>query len=99
MIYENRKILFVVAHGESWQLVASVAISNLVKKVLEENNSKKGQSEETGTFELRYTPADEQRKPIIVPLSPSSTPTLRWSDHSKENGGQRNTNPYSIMHF
>ena len=48
----KNKILIVVAHGESWEVAASRAVSDLVKKIIEEQNNDKEQPQENGTFAL-----------------------------------------------
>jgi hypothetical protein len=66
---------FVLAHGEGWEIVASRAVSDLVKKVLGEQHHTADQVQENGTFELHYTPSDAKMKTYKVPLpNPQKSP-------------------------
>ncbi|CAF1553731.1 unnamed protein product, partial [Adineta steineri] len=60
--------LDLTAHGEGWEVVASRAVSDLVKKILD-NQHNPNEMRESGTFELHYTPSDAKRKPFKVNLS------------------------------
>jgi hypothetical protein len=91
--------LIVVAHGESWEVAASHAVSNLVKKIVEEQNNGKEQPQENGTFALQYTPADQPAKSITVPISSPNTLPHSRSSHSLENGGLQHTNPNGTLCF
>jgi hypothetical protein len=57
-------LCFFLAHGEGWEIVASRAVSDLVKKVLGEQHHTAEQVQENGTFELHYTPSDAKMKRI-----------------------------------
>ncbi|CAF3926397.1 unnamed protein product [Adineta steineri] len=60
--------LDLTAHGEGWEVVASRAVSDLVKKILD-NQHNPNEMRESGTFELHYTPSDAKHKPLKVNLS------------------------------
>jgi hypothetical protein len=65
----NKKVSsFFLAHGEAWEVVASRAVSTLVKKILQEEGNTKHEAQENGTFELHYTPSDAKSKSYKVPL-------------------------------
>ena len=85
------KLLSAVAHGESWEVTASRAVSDLVRKILEENRRAGSSAEHRGSFSLQYTPANVNGKSITIPLSTPNTERHRWSDHSLENGEQQDT--------
>jgi len=61
--------LFFVAHGESWKVTATRAVSEMVQKVISEQNNKKEHLQENGTFELHYTPANTSDKSFVIPIS------------------------------
>ncbi len=63
------KILFVVAHGENWEVAASHAVADLVKKIIKEHIHNQGPSEENGTFSLQYKSTNSNRTAIVIPLS------------------------------
>ncbi|CAF3868814.1 unnamed protein product, partial [Rotaria sp. Silwood1] len=60
--------LDITAHGESWEVTASRAVSDLVKKVLQEQGTTKEEAEDAGTFELHYNPKNSNRKSFKIPL-------------------------------
>lgn len=64
---------FCLAHGESWEVAASRAVSDLVKKILEEEGINKEKFEDNGSFELHYTPTNSCHKSITIPLSTRQT--------------------------
>lgn len=80
-----------LAHGESWEIAASHAISNLVKKVLDENDSGRAPTHRRGTFSLHYTPTNFNEKVIAIPLSTSNGVLPDQSTYMIENDGQRYT--------
>jgi hypothetical protein len=63
------KILLVLAHGESWEIGASRAVADLVKKIIEEQIANQEQSEQGGAVNLHYIPPSSDRKAIVIPLS------------------------------
>jgi hypothetical protein len=72
--------LFVVAHGESWEINASRTVGEIVEKVLAEHyNARKENPEQAGTFELHYKPADRIERSFSVPLP------APWSQHLIKN--------------
>lgn len=66
-------MFFVLAHGESWEVAASRAVSDLVKKILEEEGNNLVKFEDNGSFELHYTPTNSCHKSIAIPLSTRQT--------------------------
>jgi hypothetical protein len=64
---------FYIAHGESWEVAASRAVSDLVKRIVEEQNINKENLEDNGSFELHYTPSNTSHKSITIPLSTRQT--------------------------
>ncbi|CAF1523878.1 unnamed protein product, partial [Rotaria sordida] len=60
--------LDLTAHGESWQVTASRAVSDLVKKFLDEQGITKEEAEDNGTLELHYTPNHPNKKAFKIPL-------------------------------
>jgi hypothetical protein len=79
------RILFVVAHGENWEVAASHAVGDLVKKIIDEQSRIEGQSQEKGTFSLKYKPSNSDRASIIIPLStPTKSPDIRVEDHPEQ---------------
>ena len=60
--------MFLLAHGENWELTASRKVSDLVKKILEEQGDNKGTPVENGTFELHFNSNDSNRKSYKIPL-------------------------------
>jgi hypothetical protein len=62
-----------LAHGESWEVAASRAVHDLVKNILEEQGTNKEKPEDTGSFELHYTPTNSCQKSITIPLSTRQT--------------------------
>ncbi len=61
-----------LAHGENWEVTASRKVSELVKKILEEQGDTKEGAVENGTFELHYTPTDSKQKSFKIPLATRS---------------------------
>jgi len=61
--------LLVVAHGENWEVAASQAVTDVIKKFIAENNLGKEQLQENGTFELHYTPTNTVNKSFTIPLT------------------------------
>ncbi len=92
--------MIITAHGESWEVAASRAVSALVKKVIEEHNTNNGPFLRRDTVDLRYTPGNPDGKTVIIPLSTIHT-TL--SDQPPENNLQNgdDQNPYfgKIVHY
>jgi hypothetical protein len=63
------------AHGEGWEVVASRAVSELVKKVLVNQNTTRDEVRDNGTFELHYTPSDSARRSFKVDIpKPKKSP-------------------------
>ncbi|CAF5018228.1 unnamed protein product, partial [Rotaria sp. Silwood1] len=60
--------LDIAAHGESWEINASRAVCDLVKKVLQEQGTTREGAEDTGTFELHYKPKNPTKKSLKIPL-------------------------------
>ena len=55
-----------LAHGEGWEVVASRAVGDLVKKVLANQHTTRNEICDNGTFELHYTPTDPTRQSFKV---------------------------------
>ncbi len=66
-------MIICLAHGESWEVAASRAVHDLVKKVLEEHGNNKEKPEDNGSFELHFTPTNSCHKSITIPLSTRQT--------------------------
>ncbi|CAF1451235.1 unnamed protein product [Rotaria sp. Silwood1] len=60
--------LDLTAHGESWQVTASRTVSDLVRKILDEEGVSKEEAEDAGTLELHYNPKNPNKKPFKIPL-------------------------------
>jgi hypothetical protein len=99
MKIKKTKLLLVVAHGESWEVAASRAVSKLVKTILEESSYGREEARENGTFELHYTPTDVNEKSITVPLSTPNEIRHNQSTYSLENGGQQGITHKNILRF
>ncbi|CAF5144939.1 unnamed protein product, partial [Rotaria sp. Silwood1] len=56
--------LDLTAHGESWQVTASRTVSDLVRKILDEEGVSKEEAEDAGTLELHYNPKNPNKKPF-----------------------------------
>ena len=98
--YKNKaKLLFLLAHGESWEVAASHAVSDLVKKILAEENNAQEHPQQNGTFQLHYIPANTQGKPISIPLSTPDTLNYSWSTPFLQNNIQQDTKPYTTIRF
>jgi hypothetical protein len=67
----NRKnnISIVVAHGESKEVAASRAVSDMIEKILLEHHNDMVRVQSHGTFQLQYTPIDTNQKSYAVPLT------------------------------
>ena len=61
--------MFVVAHGENWEIAASHAVADLVKKIIKEQIQNPRQSEQNGIFSLQYQSVNPDRTTIVIPLS------------------------------
>ncbi|CAF1594815.1 unnamed protein product [Adineta ricciae] len=61
--------LDVSAHGESWEVAASNAVSNLIASMIEEKLSRTRHLEQHGSFNLQYIPPNAGEKSITVPVS------------------------------
>jgi hypothetical protein len=67
--------LLFLAHGENWEVAATRAIGDLVRKVLKEQDNSKDEARASGTFELLYTPPDRKQTSFKIPLPhPQKTP-------------------------
>jgi hypothetical protein len=87
----NKKelLLFLLAHGESWEVAATRAVSTLVKKVLQEQSNTKQDGHENGNFELHYTPSNANQKSFKVtlpnkPKSPNQVSSYVTNDTQQE---------------
>jgi len=61
--------LDLTAHGESWEVAASRAVSDVVRKIIEEQDDNTKQPvQENGTFELHYTPTNSNVRSFKIPL-------------------------------
>ena len=65
--------LDLTAHGESWEVAASRAVHDLVRKVLDEQGTIQDKPEDNGSFELHYTSTNPCHKSITIPLSTRHT--------------------------
>jgi hypothetical protein len=66
-------MIIYLAHGESWEVAASRAVHDLVKKVLDEQGMNEEKPEDNGSFELHYTSTNSCHKSITIPLSTRQT--------------------------
>ena len=94
----NNSQLF-VAHGESWEVAASNAVSNIVKKILYEHNNPDESAQQNGTFALQYTPANANEKAITVPISTPKGMRPNQSGHFAENSQQPMMNSVYTFRF
>lgn len=62
-------VLPILAHGESWEIAASHAITNIIEKYLSEYGHNRNNLQENGTFELHYVPANAFKKSFTIPLT------------------------------
>jgi hypothetical protein len=69
-----------LAHGENWEITASRKVSDLVKKILEEQGDNKGGPVENGTFELHFNPNDSNRRSYKIPLPALSPSAQKQTD-------------------
>lgn len=76
--------MFILAHGERWDMAASRAVTDLVQKVLQKQDKTTQEAQDNGTFGLLYTPTDTKRKSFKVSL-PKSPKT---PDNQRQNGAQ-----------
>ena len=83
---QKTKLLFVLAHGESWEVAASRAVSDLVTKVIQDQVAK-GHYRPGGTFNLHYKPPNENEQSITIPLT-NSNPNPQPANHVETNSGQ-----------
>ncbi|CAF0848507.1 unnamed protein product [Adineta steineri] len=82
--------LDVAAHGESWEMVASRAVSSLITKIIEEQAANQGlPPEQIGTFELQYTPVNGKKNLITIPLSTENIRSNQAARNSSEESGER----------
>jgi hypothetical protein len=70
-----------------------------VKTILEENNYGREEAQDSGTFELLYTPTDVNQKSITVPLSTPDRIHPNSSPNSLENGRHQGTTLNKIFRF
>lgn len=82
--------MFITAHGEGWEIVASRAVGSLVKEILEENQNENKSSHRRGTFSLHYIPENFNEKTIAIPLTTSNGILQNQSPYFLANDGQRN---------
>jgi hypothetical protein len=73
-----------LAHGEGWEVAASRAVSDLVKKILKEQNSTTEEAQENGTFELHYTPTNTEKQSFKIPLSKQLKPSNNQQQSNNE---------------
>ena len=90
---------FFVAHGESWEIAASRAVSKLVKAILEESKYDREEARESGKFELLYTPTDRSQKAIAIPLSAPNGVLPDWAPYQIGSAGSQGTNGNKIFRF
>ena len=62
-----------IAHGESWEVAASRAVHDLVRKVLDERRIHEDKPDDSGSFELHYTSNNTCHKSITIPLTTRQT--------------------------
>ena len=86
-----------LAHDENWEIAASCAISDLVQKVLDENDNRRAPTHRRGTFSLHYTPANYNEKVIAIPLSTSNGVRPGQSTYMIENDEQRHIYDDSVI--
>jgi hypothetical protein len=91
--------LIIVAHGESWEVAASLAVSNLIKKIIEERVGNKGQFQENGTFNLHYIPANANEHSITIPLTDRSTLPNHHPEKNLEHGAIQDAYFEKIEHL
>jgi len=84
------KIFLVAAHGENWEVVASHAVSALIKKVIQEQVAK-GQTQQIGTFDLHYKPANANGHSITIPLSTPIISPANQPENKLEHGVELDT--------
>ncbi len=78
--------MLIVAHGESWEVTASRAVSEMIEKILSEHDKGRKQLQENGTFELHYTPTNTDNKTFVIPLP---VPRDHQLKKSPESNGQQ----------
>jgi ribosomal protein S12 methylthiotransferase accessory factor YcaO len=83
------EMILIVAHGESWELAASRAVTDVIQQFLTEPNVAKEQLHENGTFELHYTPTNGINRSFSIPLNIADD---HYFNPSRENQKQRQTN-------
>ena len=96
---KNLRVELFVAHGESWEVAASNAVSNIVKKILYEHNNPDESAQQNGTFALQYTPANANEKAITVPISTPKGMRPNQSGHFAENSQQPMVNSVYTFRF
>ncbi len=88
-----KKISIVIAHGESREVTASRAVSDMIQKILLEHHNDMVQVQTHGTFELQYTPINANQKSFAVPLTTLYDPQL---NKNGEINGQPNSSETKI---
>ena len=58
-----------IAHGESWEVAASRAVHDLVRKLLDERGTNEDKPDDNGSLELHYTSTNACHKSITIPLT------------------------------
>ena len=94
-------LLYVSAHGESWEVAATRSIGERIQKIIEEHINNRDRSETGGTFELHYTPGKARGgNSITIPLA-SDYPSTRdhQSNHHLANGVRHDANPEKTLRF
>lgn len=74
----------ILAHGESWEIAASHAITNIIEKYLSDQGHSRNNLQENGTFELHYVPANAMKKSFTIPL------TTHYHPESNSQGEENN---------
>lgn len=92
-------IRLIVAHGERWQVAASNAFNELIRKVVEEHHKAADQLQGKGTLALQYIPADADQQAFSVPISTPSTTRADHASYSNETNKQRRKSRTDIFHF
>ena len=88
-IHEKNRFVFFLAHGENWELTTTRKVSDLVKKILDDQDDMQAEAKENGTFELHYTPSDAKRQSFKIPISTPSQKDEQAGGQSKNSDVDR----------
>ncbi|CAF3926915.1 unnamed protein product, partial [Rotaria sp. Silwood1] len=88
--------LDLTAHGEGWEVAASRAVGDLVKTILEEQETMKANGQGTGTFELRYKPNNPSQKAFKIRLLKKNEARNDQLDFGAVNNDQSDQNTVEI---